>query len=416
MKQEKKRNQTFEGIINNMLRWQTLLATIAIAMTLCACSDDDATPWQPATQNKAALITDQEKLTMLRSMVDLEGNKGRIYEMRYTADYKLDEALNAGIDGTNSLIAFVAQHLMDVMPQQKSLALSFDAGCSAFACTDASTGNRLMGRNFDFNHLDPDTKERIMIPMIAVHTAPAGGKKSVSFVDGQFLNYKSGFYTDGTSDLSMLMALPYVPLDGMNEDGFAVSVLKLDGDYTQQEEVGKKKIFTTVAMRMLLDKAGSVDEAIELLEQYNMCSDKVQASYHFFLADAKGDYAIVEYTADPNGSSKPHKMEVLKDNDAYRYVTNFYVAPSMADTEHGINHSQHGMARYETLRNKLQEMNYRLTPTQGMELLKAVAQGPENPELSTGFTQWSEMYNLSKKTVTLSILREFDRTFVLGIQ
>ena len=214
----------------------------------------------------------------------------------------------------------------------------------------------------------------------------------------------------------MLMALPYVPLDGMNEDGFAVSVLKLDGDYTQQEEVGKKKIFTTVAMRMLLDKAGSVDEAIELLEQYNMCSDKVQASYHFFLADAKGNYAIVEYTADPNGSSKPHKMEVLKDNDAYRYVTNFYVAPSMADTEHGINHSQHGMARYETLRNKLQEMNYRLTPTQGMELLKAVAQGPENPELSTGFTQWSEMYNLSKKTVTLSILREFEHNFVLGIQ
>ena len=243
MKQEKKRNQTFEGIINNMLRWQTLLATIAIALTLGACSDDDDTPWQPTTQNKAALITDQEKLTMLRSMVDLEGNKGRIYEMRYTADYKLDEALNAGIDGTNSLIAFVAQHLMDVMPQQKSLALSFDAGCSAFACSDASTGNRLMGRNFDFNHLDPDTKERIMIPMIAVHTAPAGGKKSVSFVDGQFLNYKSGFYTDGTSDLSMLMALPYVPLDGMNEDGFAVSVLKLDGDYTQQEEVGKKKIF-----------------------------------------------------------------------------------------------------------------------------------------------------------------------------
>ena len=53
-----------------------------------------------------------------------------------------------------------------------------------------------MGRNFDFNHKDKDSN-RIMIPVIAVHTAPAGGKKSVSFVDGQFVDYKSGFYTDG---------------------------------------------------------------------------------------------------------------------------------------------------------------------------------------------------------------------------
>ncbi|MGN1263566.1 MAG: linear amide C-N hydrolase, partial [Prevotella sp.] len=300
------------GILSNIMKWQMLVMSIAIMMTASACSDDDeTTPEENSEQvqnspeeeqttvtqtpNGAAMITDKEKLAMLRSMKDLEGDKGRIYEIKYTADYKLDEALEFGISSTNSLKMFVAQYLLDVVPSTKTLKLSYDAGCSAFACPDNAQGEYLMGRNFDFNHLDADTKERIMIPVIAVHTAPEGGKKSVSFVDGQFLDYKSGFYTDGISDLSMLMALPYVILDGINEDGFAISVLKLDGLYAEQNESGKKKIFTTVALRMLLDKAGSVKEAIELLKNYNISMDKVAASYHFFMADAKGDYAIVEY-------------------------------------------------------------------------------------------------------------------------
>ena len=236
-----------------------LLCSMVFFPVWTACSDDDPdpTPTPTPTENKAQMVTDADKLAMIYSLVDLEGNKGRIYEMTYDVDYKLDEALNAGIDGTATLTAFVATRLLDVLPTSKVKNLTYDAGCSVFACPDKTTGHQLMGRNFDFNHLDATTKERIMIPVIAVHTAPAGGKKSVSFVDGQFVGYKSGFYTDGKSDLSMLMALPYLMLDGINEDGFAISVLKLDGKPTCQQAEGKKTIFTTVAMRMLLDRAGT---------------------------------------------------------------------------------------------------------------------------------------------------------------
>ena len=336
--------------------------------------------------------------------------------MTYDVDYKLDEALNAGIDGTATLTAFVATRLLDVLPTSKGMNLTYDAGCSVFACPDKTTGHQLMGRNFDFNHLDATTKERIMIPVIAVHTAPAGGKKSVSFVDGQFVGYKSGFYTDGKSDLSMLMALPYLMLDGINEDGFAISVLKLDGKPTCQQAEGKKTIFTTVAMRMLLDRAGTVKEAIEMLKQYNMSMDKdPKASYHFFMADATGDYAIVEYT-NPDLSLNPDKMEVLTGNDTLRCVTNFYVSPTMANTDHGFNKSSHGMERYKILRKNLSQYAYNLNATQGMDLLTQVAQGPEESFLSTGFTQWSEIYNLNKKKVTMSILREFGKTFEFGME
>ena len=383
-------------------------------LVLAACSDDEE-PSPTPTTNDAVFIKDKDKLDMIYSLVDLEGDKGRIYEMNYTVDYKLDEALNAGIVGTTSLTRFVVTHLFDSIPSAKSVSLSYDAGCSAFACPDGTSGNFLMGRNFDFNHRDPDTKERVMIPLIAVHTAPAGGKKSVSFVDGQFVKYESGFYTKKGNDLSMLMALPYLLLDGINEDGFAVSVLKLDGLPTAQTDSPNKRIFTTVAMRMLLDRASTVKEAKEMLKDYSMYMDTDSASYHFFMADAKGDFAIVEYT-NPDTQLNPNRMEALTGNDTLRCVTNFYVSPNMYATPHGMRHSLHGKERYDSLRAGLLRHNYKMTPEEALGLLKVVAQGPDGYQGSTGFTQWSEVFNLSKKTVSMSILREWDKTFHFKVE
>lgn len=383
-------------------------------LVLAACSDDEE-PSPTPTTNDAVFIKDKDKLDMIYSLVDLEGDKGRIYEMNYTVDYKLDEALNAGIVGTTSLTRFVVTHLFDSIPSAKSVSLSYDAGCSAFACPDGTSGNFLMGRNFDFNHRDPDTKERVMIPLIAVHTAPAGGKKSVSFVDGQFVKYESGFYTKKGNDLSMLMALPYLLLDGINEDGFAVSVLKLDGLPTAQTDSPNKKIFTTVAMRMLLDRASTVKEAKEMLKDYSMYMDTDSASYHFFMADAKGDFAIVEYT-NPDTQLNPNRLEELSGADTLRCVTNFYVSPTMYATPHGMRHSLHGKERYDSLRAGLLRYNYKMTPEEALGLLKVVAQGPDGYQGSTGFTQWSEVFNLSKKTVSMSILREWDKTFHFKVE
>ena len=383
-------------------------------LVLAACSDDEG-PSPTPTTNDAVFIKDKAKRDMIYSLVDLEGDKGRIYEMNYTVDYKLDEALNAGIVGTTSLTRFVVTHLFDSIPSAKSASLSYDAGCSAFACPDGTSGNFLMGRNFDFNHRDPDTKERVMIPLIAVHTAPAGGKKSVSFVDGQFVKYESGFYTKKGNDLSMLMALPYLLLDGINEDGFAVSVLKLDGLPTAQSDSPNKKIFTTVAMRMLLDRASTVKEAKEMLKDYSMYMDTDSASYHFFMADAKGDFAIVEYT-NPDTQLNPNRLEELSGADTLRCVTNFYVSPTMYATPHGMRHSLHGKERYDSLRAGLLRHNYKMTPEEALGLLKVVAQGPDGYQGSTGFTQWSEVFNLSKKTVSMSILREWDKTFHFKVE
>ena len=394
----------------------TLTCVLLSTSVTTACSDDDTpTKRTPTpTTNKASMITDQAKRDMIYSLVDLEGDKGRIYEMYYTVDYKLDDAINFGINGQKKLEQFVGAYLMD-QQSSKSVSLAYDAGCSAFAAPDKSTGNYLMGRNFDFNHWDKDSN-RIDIPVIVVHTAPKGGKKSVSFVDGTFVYYKKGFYTDGESDLSMLMAAPYLLLDGINEDGFAISVLKLDGKPTRQTDTSKKTVFTTVAMRMLLDRASTVKEATDMLDKYNMCMDTDTASYHFFMADATGDYAIVEYTGPDPDHVHPSTMEVLRDNDTLRYVTNFYVSPTMVETSFG-GKTSHGRSRYNDLRDGLRNYNYNVTPSQALELLKIVAQGPDGPDQSsTGFTQWSEVYNLTKRRLTMNLTREWNKTFEFGVE
>ena len=108
-------------------------------------------------------------------------------------------------------------------------------------------------------------------------------------------------------------------------------------------------------------------------------------------------------------------MEFLTGNDTLRCATNFYVSPTMGETKHGMKYSKHGMDRYVNLRKTLQENNYTLTPDEGRNLLKLVAQGPEVEE-TTGFTQWSEIFNLNKKTVTMSILREWNKKFEFGIE
>ena len=393
----------------------TLTCVILSTSVTTACSDDDtpAKKTPTPTTNGASMISDQAKLDMIYSLVDLEGNKGRIYEMNYTVDYKLDDAINFGIDGQTKLTQFVGAYLMDDTSGKK-MSLAYDAGCSAFAAPDKSTGDFLMGRNFDFNHWDKDSN-RIDIPVIVVHTAPKGGKKSVSFVDGYFVGYKKGFYTAPKTDLSMLMALPYLLLDGINEDGFAISVLKLDGKPTRQTDASKKTVFTTVAMRMLLDRASTVKEATAMLDKYNMCMDRDTASYHFFMADATGDYAIVEYTGKDVNIKNPTNMETLWQNDTLRCVTNFYVSPTMLNTEFGGD-SHHGRDRYNNLRAGLLKHNYNLTSSQALELLKVVAQGPEGSTSSTGYTQWSEVFNLTKRRLTMNILREWDKTFEFGIE
>lgn len=81
-----------------------------------------------------------------------------------------------------------------------------------------------------------------------------------------------------------LMLLPFVCLDGINEKGVSIAVLVVDikdgmGITCQKEK--EKNIFTTLAIRYVLDYADSTASAVELLSNFNMLAAGGK-DYHFF--------------------------------------------------------------------------------------------------------------------------------------
>ena len=387
-----------------MKRYQIIVA-LALAGLIVSCGKEEE-----KIKNPAKYITDKDKLDMLYSMKDLDG-KGRLYELDYTVDYKLDQVLKSNITDTENLFKYVAYLLYDELPGQKN-SVSIDPGCSVFAVPESGSKNYIMGRNYDYRHFNSDKTSYVPTSAILVRTAPKGGKKSISMVDGLNMGFGQGFFSNGTQDISLLMGLPYAALDGINEDGFAIGVLALSEKQTNQQ-TGKPRIGTTVAIRMLLDKASTVKEAIEMLKNYDMdMRGSGRSNYHYFMADATGDYAIVEYTLDGK-SDEPCVMEVFSANDTLRCVTNFYVSPTMVGTTDGWG-SSHGKDRYETLRSTLLENKYSLSADKGMKLLEAVAQA--STEELTSQTQWSSLYNLSEKTLRLAILREFGKEYKFRVE
>ncbi len=80
----------------------------------------------------------------------------------------------------------------------------------------------------------------------------------------------------------------------MNEKGLAVSVNMIQDSATIDQNTDKPDITTTTAIRLLLDKAGTVKEALELLGQYDMHAS-VGMMVHLAIADASGSSVAVEY-------------------------------------------------------------------------------------------------------------------------
>lgn len=138
---------------------------------------------------------------------------------------------------------------------------------------------------------------------------------------------------------------------------------------------------------------------------------------HFFIADATGDFAIVEYSFKDGVVSAeiyPDQTVVLQ-GEGYNYVTNFYVDPALADNEWLGGASSHGKARYLKMKETLTAKDNKLNEEEGMELLKAVSTA-SNPAENTSHTQWSALYNLTKKTMTLSILQEYDKQYSFEVK
>lgn len=92
---------------------------------------------------------------------------------------------------------------------------------------------------------------------------------------------------------SLMIVMPYVVMDGINEEGLGAGILELATEEIHEDE-GKPDILIFLAIRALLDKCATVDEAIEFLDAFDIHSD-LGKSYHIFVTDKSGEYAVIEW-------------------------------------------------------------------------------------------------------------------------
>ena len=225
--------------------------------------------------------------TLIQAANTIEKLEDGLYAMEYRGDYGFDDFLaqgGAASDGevANYLVTFLSRGFYQI----ESNVQTREFGCSTI-CTRDEYGTVFFGRNYDWE------ERQIMI----VHIKPEDGYESISSCCLDSLGFSENYSPDGSMmERIQALAAIYFPLGGMNEKDLVVDLLEEDTAETHQQ-TDKPDLTTTTAIRLLLDRAATVDEAISLLRQYDMNSS-IGLAHPLSLSDASGKRVVVEYVDD----------------------------------------------------------------------------------------------------------------------
>lgn len=302
------------------------------------------------------------------------------YIMSYRYNYYFDDFLEVGAANDNELKEFIMGKLLHGLPFDFAIP---EYGCSTFTAEN-SAGERLFARNYDWEDS----------PMMMVRTKPKNGYKSISFVDLSNVGYSFDNLPDSIKNKFLCLAAPYIPLDGMNEKGVAIAVNSLTGNQTQQQ-TNKTPITTTTLVRLVLDKAASVDEAIDLIYNYDY-NDSAGGRFHFQIADSSGKSVVIEY--------EENQMIAIRGEGKYQAMTNFTL--NNIASPKGF-----GWDRYDILKEVLDAKEGVMAEKEAMQLLQQVKMDWENEDRTTGGSVWSIVYNLKTKRIKVVYLQNYDKVY-----
>ncbi len=330
----------------------------------------------------AALALFWNELGSLSSLKKLDGYG--MFQMTYYGEYGFEEFLKTGAKKDSDIEAFVTKRLLKGIPID--LGVTGD-GCTAFV-TRNENGEVLYARNFDFSYA----------PSLQVFTKPDHGYASVSTVNLSFAGYSEERLPDGMRLQSFLtLAAPFLPFDGMNEKGLAIALLAVPEAQLNFEEE-KVTLNTTTAIRLVLDHAATVEEAVELLKHYNIYFS-ADVTCHYLIADASGKSVIVEFW---DGA-----LQTVTTEEPYQIASNF-----IAYQDLNIGEGYTEFERYAAVEDAIRAGNGALSIEQAAGVLKDVG-------IRDGLQdklQWSVVYNLSTLEGTIFAHRNTENQIAFALR
>lgn len=324
---------------------------------------------------------------------------GAVYQINFSGDYFFDEFLSqGGASNDAELISFITRSITKgIIPMHIKTS---SIACSAFTA-DTQSGDRVFGRNYDFSATNT----------AIVYTDPGEGRHaSYSTIDLSFLGLDADKDVETIGQKFLTLAAPYVPLDGINDAGVACGIFMSyqgEGKGTPTDtQTDRPDLTSTTLLRLILDYADSVEDAVALAQQYDL-HDSASSCFHYMVADSTGRSAILEWVgtdADHDADGAQRQLNVLwNDTDAlsdsadWQVVTNFIKTPGYYD---GTSAEMKGLDRYEHLAAALRETDGIVADKDAaMDLLASVGRRTWNNDDSNSNTVHSVVYDLTDKSV-----------------
>ena len=347
------------------------------------------------------------EIRTLGTIESVDGNP-YLFKMEYKAPYDLDDVISKDVDSNAELLDYVVGRIGKGLPLKiKSTQVADENGematfnCISFQAANADGKGFLFGRNYDY----------FKNPTMVTVSRPKKGYASISVSDMSHFGYSLEKLPESFMTRLSCLASIYAPVDGMNEKGLCTSIMALPKQAAQQD-TEKHNVGTTIIMRLWLDRCATVQEALDLLETVDVCHDAaVGSGYHYMVADAAGDCAVVEFDKEDGWKT----MIVRKGgDDNYLLVTNHLLSEKYYTTEPdpavGNPHSK-SWWRYETAGAYLTAHDGTLTKAEAQECLALVHWKDlvwDNGTVED--TQFSNVYDQSALTLDLRNWNAYDDT------
>lgn len=310
-----------------------------------------------------------------------------LYALQYESGYNLDKYLEKGItDNISDSVrrVFVPDAVWNFLKTVKLVSTASRNASTACSTvfTINSKGEKILGRNFDW----------INKPSLLLGTKPDNGFSSFSMVDMSYLGYSEKFLPESATGGSFgLTFSPYVTFDGMNEMGLAVGEMAVPARFKPQMDPDKITIGDTHSIRMILDKAQTVDEAISLLRNYNIVYPTL--AWHYLIADRDGNSSIIEYV-------DGQMVETKRDRN-FQICTNYIVYKQSEGGKKRL------CRRYKRAYEILDEKDGDITQQEMMTLMK---------EISQVHTMWSVVYNMTTGDVLVVPGKKYDNVYQFKLE
>jgi len=335
-----------------------ILCFVAIMLFfLSACSQGDEEVQKIKANNAEKTLLSLEELDPYPS-----------YLMRYYGEYSLSDALLEGMESEAKVSSHFSNLYKTTVSGASGSVLEGKA-CTGFSVSSANK-EAFLCHNEDWEKSE----------WLILRTDPEKGYASYSIC---WMDYDPEQEND-------LLEMPFYPICGMNSKGVAVSTYSVpvcEPPFASD----RSSIIWPVAIRMVLDQAATVDEAIVLLGKYNIIIEEGNGM-QFFIGDAGGDSTIIQWI--------DGKMIPLKKEGDWQAVTNFVQEDASA-------FEFKNCWRYQKVKNTLMECTHKITAESNMKLLEDTAQSGTAGD----GTQYSVVFNLSEQEFTIAFGGKYQSSY-----